>query len=45
MAGGYFIDESFGDRCPPTTPAPEATARLPGDSGRMFFLDSRPAGY
>jgi hypothetical protein len=36
-----FIDESFGDRCPPTTPAPGATARFPGDSGRMFFLNTR----
>ena len=36
-----FIDESFGDGCPPVTPAPGLTARYPGDSGRMFFLDTR----
>jgi hypothetical protein len=36
-----FIDESFGDGCPPTTPAPGATARFPGDTGRMFFLDTK----
>lgn len=37
-----FIDESFGDGCPPTTPAPGSTAGAgyPGDSGRMFFLDA-----
>ena len=35
-----FIDESFGDGCPPTTPAPGATASMPGDTGRMFFLDT-----
>lgn len=36
-----FIDESFGDGCPPTTPAPGLTATFEGDSGRMFFLDRR----
>ena len=35
-----FIDESFGDGCPPTTPAPGSTATQPGDTGRMFFLDT-----
>jgi hypothetical protein len=30
-----FIDESFGDGCPPTTTAP-----IGGDTGRMFFLDA-----
>ena len=31
-----FIDESFGDGCPPTTPA----GHHPGDTGRMFFHDA-----
>lgn len=35
-----FIDESFGIGCPPTTPAPGATAAFPGDTGRAFFLDT-----
>jgi hypothetical protein len=36
-----FIDESFGIGCPPTTPLPGETARFPGDTGRMFFLDTK----
>lgn len=39
-----FIDESFGDGCPPTTPAPGLTATFPGDSGRAFFLDAASGG-
>lgn len=35
-----FIDESFGDGCPPTTPAPGLTSAFPGDTGRMFFVDA-----
>jgi len=35
-----FIDESFGDGCPPITPAAGSTATMAGDTGRMFFLDT-----
>ena len=39
-----FIDESFGDGCPPTTPAPGFTGAFPGDTGRMFFVDAATGG-
>ena len=46
-----FVDESFGEGCPPTTPAPGLEAQdpddrsqpnpaYPGDTGRMFFVDT-----
>jgi hypothetical protein len=35
-----FIDESFGLGCPPTTPVPGVEAAFPGDTGRMFFVDT-----
>jgi hypothetical protein len=40
-----FIDESFGDGCPPTTPAPGFTGAFPGDTGRMFFVDAATGGF
>jgi LVIVD repeat len=40
-----FIDESFGDGCPPTTPAPGFTGAFPGDTGRMFFVDAATGAF
>jgi hypothetical protein len=35
-----FIDESFGEGCPPVTTAP-----IGGDTGRMFFVDARTGRF
>ena len=36
-----FEDESFGGGCPPETPASGESASQPGDTGRLFFFDTR----
>jgi hypothetical protein len=36
-----FEDESFGEGCPTTTPVSGETAAQPGDTGRLFFFNTR----
>ena len=39
-----FIDESFGNGCPPVTPNFGGAGRDAADTGRMYFVDRRTGG-